>query len=31
MMPELKMLEGVTLHADHDTGGDGVSKVMVSS
>ena len=31
MMPKLKMLEGVALHADHDTSGDGVSKVMVSS
>ena len=31
MMPKLKMLEDVTLHADHDTNGDGVSKVMVGS
>ena len=31
MMPKLKMLEGVTLDADHDTSGDGVSKAMVSS
>ena len=31
MMPKLKMLEGVTLDADHDTSGDGVSKVMASS
>ena len=31
MQSKLKMLEGVILHADHDTSGGGVSKVTVSS